>query len=320
MRRTTATASAARVLFTRLSRLSRPSLVSLALCPLALSSCGKDELGMVPFDPSKRQTPVAEVAELEIRAIGVDRFTVCPPPGELGQPWFPQPGPWTPPALVVDAGPPEPIDQDFITRTKNYTPTEQAIEATHRDFRSCYRRGLVHDPAQDGRVALVLRVGADGRVARVEEYAACEIAVEAVACMKGAAARLRFPAPSAGSDTVLIPAVFTSRDGVRRTAGTTNDSYTARAYVTMEAARPGLHACEEQARRDLKPMQAAGTFTLTLGADGQVSRAHVDPWTGEQSTLACAARALEKLRFAPPPSGNGSVIARLNFNPRQGGR
>ena len=284
-----------------------------------LASCGKEEHGMVPFDPSKRPGPVAEIGELEIRAVGADRFTVCPPPGALGQPWFPPPGPWVAPALV-DAGALEPVDQDFITRTKNYTPTEQAIEATHRDFRSCYRRGLVQDPAQDGRVAIVLRIGGDGRVARVEEYAACEIAVESIACMKGAAARLRFPAPAGGSDTVLIPAVFTSRDGVRRTAGTTNDSYTARAYVTMEAARPGLHACEEQARRDLRPMQAAGTFTLTLGADGQVARAHVDPWTGEQTTLACAARELEKLRFAPPPSGSGSVIARLNFNPRQGGR
>jgi hypothetical protein len=291
----------------------------LVLASSAVSSCGEKEPSMVPIDPSKRQTPVAEVAELEIRAVGVDRFTVCPPPGELGQPWFPQPGPWTAPA-IVDAGAPLPIDEAYITRTKNYTPTEQAIEATHRDFRSCYRRGLVRDPAQDGRVAIVLRIGGDGRVARVEEYAACEISVESISCMKGAAAHLRFPPPAAGSDTVLIPAVFTSRDGVRRTNGTTNDSYTARAYITMESARPGLHACEEQARRDLRPMHATGTFTLTLGADGQVSRAHIDPWTGEQTTLACAARELEKLRFAPPPSGTGSVIARLNFNPRQGSR
>ncbi len=276
---------------------------------------------MTPFDPSKRQTPVAEVAELEIRAQGVDRFTVCAPPGELGQPWFPQPGPWTAPAVVAsDAGPPSAVDEDYITRTKSYTPTEQAIEATHRDFRSCYRRGLVRDAAQDGRVAIVLRIGGDGRVARVEEYAACEIAVESISCMKAAAARLRFPPPAGGSDTVLIPAVFTSRDGVRRTSGTVNDGYTARAYVTLEAARPGLHRCEEQARRDLRPLQAAGTFTMTLGADGQVTRAHVDPWTGEQSTLACAARELEKLRFPPPPSGTGVVIARLNFNPRQGSR
>ncbi|MDB4936911.1 MAG: hypothetical protein JWP87_3883, partial [Labilithrix sp.] len=176
------------------------------------------------------------------------------------------------------------------------------------------------DPAQDGRVAVVLRVGADGRVARVEQYAACEISVESLGCMNAAAARLRFPPPAGGSDTVLIPAVFTSRDGVRRTTGTANDAYTARAYLVMESARPGLHACDERARRDLRPLQATGTFTLTLGPDGKVTKAHVDPWSGEQSILACAAHELEKLRFAAPPNGNGFVIARLNFNPRQGSR
>ena len=283
---------------------------------------------MVPIDPSKNHTPVAEVAELEIRATGVDRFAVCPPSGELGQPWFPQPSAWTPTSAPaeVDAGPAEPVDQDFITRTKDWTPTELAVEATHRDFRACYRRGLVHDPAQEGRVAIVLRIGPDGHVAKVEELAACEIAVESIACMKSAAARLRFPRPLNGSDTVLIPAAFTSRDGVKRPSRTINDSYTARAYLTVESARPGLHECEQQARRDLRPVQASGTFTLLLGADGKVSRAHIDPWTGEQTILACAAHELEKLRFAPPPpgmnggEGAGFVIARLNFNPRQGSR
>jgi hypothetical protein len=290
----------------------------LASLPL-VASCGNDAPAMVPIDPSKARMPVAEVAELEIRALGVDRFALCPPPGDLGQPWFPQPPPWSPPA-AADAGPPEPLDEAFITRTKDRTPTELAVDATHRDFRSCYRRGLVHDATQDGRVAIVLRVGADGHVAKVEEYAACEIATESIGCMKAAAARLRFPPPAGGSDTILIPAVFTSRDGVRKTAGTVNDSYTARAYITMEAARPGLHECEQQARRDLRPVQATGTFTLTLDAQGKVTRAHVDPWTGEQTILACAARELEKLRFATPPNGAGFVITKLNFNPRQGTR
>ena len=288
------------------------------------SSCGGDTPGMVPIDPSKSRTPVADISELEIRAVGVDRFAVCPPPGDLGQPWFPQPTAWSPPpappGAAADAGAPEAIDESLVTRTQDRTPTEQAIEATHREFRACYRRGLVHDPAQEGRVAIVLRIGADGHVAKVEEYAGCEIAVESIACMKSAAARLRFLPPPGGSDTVLIPAAFTSRDGVRRSSGTLNDAYTARAYIVMEAARPGLHACEQQARRDLRPVQATGTFTMTLGADGQVLRAHVDPWSGEQSILACAAHELEKLRFTAPPNGTGFVIARLNFNPRQGTR
>ncbi|MBX3189165.1 MAG: AgmX/PglI C-terminal domain-containing protein [Labilithrix sp.] len=286
------------------------------------ASCADDKPGMVPFDPSKRQTPAADIAELEIRGQGVDRFTRCPPPGRLGDPWFPQPRPWTAPAPTADAGPPEPIDADYMSRVRDQSPAERAIEATHRDFRSCYRRGLVHDPAADGRVAIVLRVGPDGKVAKVEEYAACEIAVESIQCMKGVAARLRFPPPAGGSDSVVIPAVFTSRDGVRLNGntGSPNDIYTSGAYLTLEGARPGLHACEAQARRELRQLEATATFTMTLGKDGQVTKAHVDPWTGEQTLLMCAARELERLKFAPPPSGTGTVIARLNFNPRQGSR
>lgn len=300
---------------------ARALVLALAGAALAASasSCGGEHPAMVPIDASKARTPVAEIAELEIRAAGVDRFRVCPPVGELGQAWFPQPAAWSPP-MTAGAGAPQPVDQTLVTGTEDRSPSEQAVEATHRDFRACYRRGLVHDPAQEGRVAIVLRIGADGRVAKAEESAACEIAVESIDCMKAVAARLRFPPPPSGSDTVVIPAAFTSRDGVRRSSGAMNDAYTARAYLVMEAARPGLHLCEQQARRDLRPVQASGTFTMTLGADGQVLHAHVDPWSGEQSILACAAHELEKLRFAAPPAGTGFVIARLNFNPRQGSR
>jgi hypothetical protein len=283
-----------------------------------LSSCGANEPRPVD-EPSLRPPPAADIPELEIRGSGVDRFTVCPPPGELGQHWIPPLAPWSPPA-VTDAGAPGTIDQDFIARTADRTPTELAVEATHRDFRSCYRQGLVRYPTQDGRVAIVLRIGSDGRVARVESYGACELAPESIACMYGVAQRLRFPPPPGGSDTVTIPASFTSRDGVRRTVATHNDAYTAGAYVSLEVARPALHACELAARREGRGLQATGTFTMDIAADGRVTKAHVDPWTGEQTLLLCAARALEAIRFAAPAGGKGTVIARLNFNPRQGGR
>src|SRR5262249_3966841 len=39
-----------------------------------------------------------EIAELEISGKGVDRFTSCPPPGELGQDWIPKLPPWSPSA------------------------------------------------------------------------------------------------------------------------------------------------------------------------------------------------------------------------------
>lgn len=296
------------------------ALLAVTIGLAGAAACGNPE-GMVAMDPSKRQTPAADISELEIRGMenGVDRYVTCPPPGELGQPWFPNAPAWTPPPSA-DAGAPTPIDEDFISKTKGRSMTELAVEATHRDFRACYRKGLVHDPSQEGRVAIVIRIGPDGRVVKVEELSACAIAVESIACMKSTAGRLRFPPPPSGSDTVTIPAVFTSRDGAHRTATSPNDTYTAGAYITLETARPGLHACEQAARRDRRNLEATGTFTMTLGPDGKVTHAHVDPWTGEQSILLCAAGELEKLKFSAPPSGTGTVIARLNFNPRQGTR
>jgi hypothetical protein len=290
-----------------------------ALGIVLLSSCGGGD-GTTANDPSRIDAPAADVPELEIRSSGVDRFTTCPPPGDLGQHWIPPLPPWTAPRTTADAGPPLPIDQDFIARTRDRTLTEIAVDATHKDFRSCYRQGLVHYPTQDGRVAIVLRIGGDGRVAKVESYAACELAPESIACMYGVAQRLRFPPPAGGSETVTLPAVFTSRDGVRRTVPTGNDAYTAGAYMTLDTARSALHSCEEQARHEARAAQATGTFTMSVAADGHVTKAHIDPWTGDQTLLRCAARALESLRFSPPIGGNGVVIARLNFNPRQGSR
>src|SRR5438477_368893 len=82
-----------------------------------------------------------------------------------------------------------------------------------------------------------------------------------------AAGRLRFPPPASGSDTITIPATFTSRDGVRRASSSYDDVYTAASYVTIEAGRPMYHVCEEQARKELRPVQATGTFTLDVASD-----------------------------------------------------
>jgi hypothetical protein len=305
----------------RLPRATRALVVTAAL----FVGCGGTGS---PADEPREPTPLAaDLPELEIRGgDGIDRFTTCPPPGELGQHWIPPIPAWTP-APSADAGSPfsaggtsAAIDADFIARTKDRTPTELASEATWRDFRHCYRQGLVRHPTQDGRVAIMLRVDGCGRVAKVESFGACELDPESIACMYGVARKLRFPPPAGGSETVTLPATFTSRDGVRRTVPTPNDAYTAATYVTLDAARPQFHACEEAARREARSVQAHGAFTMNVAADGRVLDAHVDPWDGDQRLLMCAADVLRALKFPPPPDSNAKVIARLNFNPRQGSR
>lgn len=291
---------------------------------VVLVGCGGGGGAPAGGDPAEPATPLAaDLPELELRADGVDRFMTCPPPGELGQHWIPAIPSWTPPPVAADAGA-RSVDPDVLARTKERTTTEIAAEATRRELRSCYRKGLVRYPTQDGRVALVLRIDGAGNVARVESYGACELAPESLTCMVDVAKRLRFPPPAGGSETVTLPATFTSRDGVRRTVPTANDAYTADAYVALDSARAALHTCDETARRSGRAVQATGTFAMDVASDGRVTKAHVDPWTGDQALLACAARVLEGLKFRPPAGPNAGqatkVIARLNFNPRQGSR
>src|SRR5687767_13705631 len=86
--------------------------LSVVVTQTVLTSCGSKDKEIVVNDPSHRTPPAADVAELEIRTEGVDRFSTCPPPGALGQHWIPPPFPWTPPAPApgpalssADAGP-----------------------------------------------------------------------------------------------------------------------------------------------------------------------------------------------------------------------
>lgn len=209
--------------------------IALPIAPtMALACTAAPTPPMVPIAERPVEPPNADIAELEISADGVDRFSSCPPPGELGHGWIPKLPPWIAPPAKNE--PPLPGEMPLILPSPDdrRTPTERAIADTLRDFRDCYRKGLVRDPTQDGHVAVVVRVGPEGRVAEVEDYGACEISSASIACMKAAAAKLRFERPPGGSDTIIIPAVFTSRDGVRRAEPTPNDVYTASAYLTIE--------------------------------------------------------------------------------------
>lgn len=270
--------------------------------------------------PAAHRGTSIEVSNLEIHADGVDRFASCAPPGELGQAWYPLVPEWTAPPRAVDAGaPPGDAPGALVDDGSGRSITERAVEDTRAAFRSCYHRGLIHDPTQDGRAAIVLRVGSDGRVAKTESYGVCELQVDVVKCMRETAARLRFAPPPGGSDTLVLPVVFAPRGG-SQSETSPNDSYTAAAYVAVESLRPELHACEEQARGSGRGVEAWGVFDMKIDAAGHAKDANVDPWGGDQDLLSCAVRVMQTLKLEPPVGGGGNIVVRVSFNPRAGSR
>jgi hypothetical protein len=194
---------------------------------------------------------------------------------------------------------------------------DQASTATRATFRHCYHRGLLVDPTQDGRVALVLRVSRSGSVALVETWGACDLAPETLSCIRDEAAHLTLSPPAGGSATVTVPVVFTSGDEHRRG---TNDGYAAAAYVAVEAMRSRLHDCERTARRNGESVFSTATLRINVDAHGRTVSVGMDSVAGGHELAACAATAMQDATFPPPPAGRGVVIVPVAFNPRPGSR
>ncbi len=294
-------------------------VVALVTAACAAAPPPEPQAKLVKIEDHRAGSFAVDVAELEIRAVGVDRFVRCPPAAELGRAWYPEPFPidWLPPDPSKPARPPAEIEPSYYpsSASDRRSPQERAVEDTHRAFRQCYRKGTVRG-SMEGHVAIVVRVGKDGRPIRVEEYAACALPAETIQCMKDMAARLRFDAPANGSGAITIPANFESRDGARGSSGP-NAAYTVGAYVTIESARPLLHACDREIRVNLRPVEANASITLRVVSDGRVENANVDAWSGNKDMVACAAKALTTLRFDPPPGGVASISTKLSINPSQ---
>jgi hypothetical protein len=76
-------------------------------------------------------------------------------------------------------------------------------------FRVCYQRGLAdEDPAMQGSVRLVARIGPNGEVASVSTGAVSGLSAKVVACVAERVHGAQFDAPSCGGATVVIPARF----------------------------------------------------------------------------------------------------------------
>ncbi|MDB4993306.1 MAG: hypothetical protein JWM74_738 [Myxococcaceae bacterium] len=309
------------------------SILAVAVALACLAAVPLFACGGAPAEPAVPESghgTSVELAELEIHDNGNDRFVSCPPTGDLGQQWIPPIPAWSRPA---NAGAPtglasanamspsaRTVDATGTSARPDQTMTERAAAETHGPFRSCYLHSLLRDPTQEGHVAFVLRLAADGRVAAVESYAACDLSNEALSCMTDYAARLRFDPPATGSETVVIPSVFLGRGGGTPRSMASNDPYAAAAYVAVEKARPRLHACDRAARTEAAPIEASATIALTVDAQGKVRKQNVDPWTGNKDLLACAANALDTVTFPPPPAGSANVVLRVAFNPRAGSK
>ena len=293
-----------------------------------LAACGEPPRAPI----AKSGITAVELTSFEVRDDQVDRFEHCPPAGEIGQDWVPPIPEWHPPAASASAAVPEsavgPSGGDAAQAPPSDTVdesvpasiavlTDEAANQTREYFRRCYHRGLLFDPTQDGRVAVVLRVDRAGKVASVETWGACDLAPEALVCMKDEAKHVHLRPPQGGSATVTIPAVFTSG---HEKHGSTKDAYAASAYVAIEAMRPRLHSCEQTAKYAHTGVFASALFTIDIDAKGKGVHVGVDQWKGGHELLGCAAEVLREAPFAPPPAGRGKVIVPVVFNPRPGTR
>src|SRR5579863_2418714 len=90
-------------------RRMRVTLASFVVCFFACGGSAADPQGQNAVLGQNS----AELATLEIRDDNIDLFTDCPPPGEIGQNWFPAPSEWrSPSAAQAESGSPEPARND----------------------------------------------------------------------------------------------------------------------------------------------------------------------------------------------------------------
>jgi hypothetical protein len=298
-------------------RLYASVLTAAQVALVACASCAGTTTGSINEENRARPTS-AELTTFEIRDDNVDRFEHCPPPGDIGQDWLPPIADWRPAAAAPQVEPaPIPIDGVSDAPASPTAPAslrelvDQAERETHFAFRHCYHENLRYDPTQDGHVAIILRVGGEGRVEAVETSGACDLAPEAIACMRDHAKHLRLRPPASGYATVVVPGVFTEDHPRPRLS---NDAYTAAAYVAVESLRIQLHRCEEAAKRERTGLFARATMTIDVDASGHASHVSVDLWKGSQPLLACAGEVLRGAKYPAPPAGHARIIAPIAYN------
>jgi hypothetical protein len=256
---------------------------------------GADEMNSVVLPP------------LELRYDGLQRFEYCPPRGDVHQPWIPPIPAWHPRSVDAPTTAPEGAVSGELT--------SYARDATQTAFRHCRGMGLGAGPSGDARVAVVLRVDGEGRVADVETWGACGMTYDALSCLRAEAFKEHLPPPAEGSATVVVPNVYF---GTQPTGQGLDDSYAAGAAVAIEGMRPRLYACMDTARREGKGIAAQGRFTINIDRKGKAARVNVDLWRGAPGLLTCAGEAVNDAPYPVPPIGWGKVVVTIVFEPGTG--
>ncbi len=80
-------------------------------------------------------------------------------------------------------------------------------------FRLCYEKGLRENPDLHGRMAMRIVIQSDGQVASATVADRGDIGPSVAACVARSMYGLSFPAPSAGSVTIVYPLTFSPSDG-----------------------------------------------------------------------------------------------------------
>ena len=87
----------------------------------------------------------------------------------------------------------------------------QEVAAMQADFRACYRASLADDGDVQGRVDLVIRIAADGRVVNVKADGS-GLPAPTIDCLLRRASLAKFEPPKGGSTVITVPVTFVKQE------------------------------------------------------------------------------------------------------------
>ncbi len=191
------------------------------------------------------------------------------------------------------------------------------VALSSSDVQSCVDESKTAGEVPNGATTFLVSVGLDDHISSVEVLDSCGISTHSVMCFGQAFQHARVD-PQAqlkkGTLTLTFGNPHREMRGSSSEVGyTTVHDFTIHATDVFMRARPTLDTCARAASARGKYEETWAQFSLQLDADGKVREIQVDPFAGNQALLGCAAEALQKLAFPPPPRGADIVREHLSF-------